>query len=53
MKQPLHKNVEVKRGAYGLGLFAIGPIKRDAVVAEYWGEILTEEEANRRGGKYL
>ena len=23
------------------------------VVAEYWGELVTEEEADRRGGKYL
>jgi SET domain-containing protein len=53
MKRPLHKNVKVKRGAHGLGLFAIGPIKSGAVVAEYWGEIITEEEADNRGGKYL
>jgi SET domain-containing protein len=53
MKRPLHKNVKVRRGAHGLGLFATGPIKKSTVVAEYWGEIITEEEADRRGGKYL
>jgi SET domain-containing protein len=53
MKRPLHKNVKVKRGAHGLGLFATGPLKKGEVIAEYWGEIITEEEADRRGGKYL
>jgi SET domain-containing protein len=53
MKRLLHKNVKVKRGAHGLGLFATGSIKKAAVVAEYWGKIITEEEADRRGGKYL
>jgi len=53
MKRQLHKNIKVKRGAHGLGLFAAGPIKKAAVIAEYWGEIITEEEADRRGGKYL
>jgi len=53
MKRILHKNIKVKRGAHGLGLFAAGIIKKGEVVAEYWGEVITEEEANRRGGKYL
>ncbi|HEU0163229.1 MAG TPA: SET domain-containing protein [Rhizomicrobium sp.] len=53
MKRQLHKNVKVKRGAHGLGLFAIGPVKKGEVVAEYWGPVITEEEANRTGGKYL
>jgi uncharacterized protein len=53
MKRQLHRNVEVKRAAHGLGLFASGPIKRGDVVGEYWGEIITEAEADRRGGKYL
>ena len=53
MKRPLHKNVVVKRAAHGLGLFAKGPIKKGELVGEYWGEVITEDEANRRGGKYL
>jgi SET domain-containing protein len=53
MKRLLHKNIKVKRGAHGLGLFATGPVKKSAVVAEYWGKIITEEEANRVAGKYL
>jgi uncharacterized protein len=53
MKRQLHKNIKVRRGAHGLGLFAAGLIKRGAVVAEYWGRVITEDEANRLGGKYL
>lgn len=53
MKRALHKNVKVKRGAHGLGLFATGPIPKGATIAEYWGPLITEEEANRIGGKYL
>ncbi len=53
MKRTIHRNVKVKRAAHGLGLFAIGPIKKGALIGEYWGEIITEAEADRRGGKYL
>ena len=53
MKRPLHRNVKVKRGLHGLGLFATGHIAKGAIVAEYWGELISEEEADRRGGKYL
>jgi SET domain-containing protein len=53
MKRLLHNNVRVKRSAYGLGLFATGPIKRGAVVAEYWGPIITEADVVRHRGKYL
>ena len=53
MKRLLHENVRVKRSAYGLGLFAAGPIKKGEVVAEYWGPIISEEEVVRHRGKYL
>jgi hypothetical protein len=53
MKRALHKNVTVKRSAYGLGLFASGPIKKGEVVAEYWGPIVTDEYINRSNGKYF
>jgi uncharacterized protein len=53
MKRKLHKNVKVKRGLHGLGLFAADLIKKGAVVAEYWGDLISEKEADRRGGKYL
>ncbi len=53
MKRLLHKNTEVKRGAHGLGLFATGPVKKGAVVAEYWGPLISEAELKRRRGKYF
>jgi SET domain-containing protein len=53
MKRALHKNVVVKRSAYGLGLFANGPIKKGEVVAEYWGPIVTDEYINQSNGKYF
>lgn len=53
MKRQLHKNVKVKRGAHGLGLFASGPVEKGAVVAEYCGPVVTEEEADRIAGRYL
>jgi len=53
MKRLVHKNVVVRRAAYGLGLFATGFVKKGEVVAEYWGEIVTEEEMIRSSGKYF
>ena len=53
MKRLLHKNVKVKRGAHGLGLFAVGPVKKAEVVAEYWGEIIPEAQMKRSRGKYF
>lgn len=43
----------VKRGINGLGLFAKVPIKKGDCVIEYFGEVITAAEANRRGGRYL
>ncbi|MEM9336424.1 MAG: SET domain-containing protein [Patescibacteria group bacterium] len=45
--------VKVKRGLAGLGLFADQEFKRDDFIIEYTGELITDEERNRRGGKYL
>jgi len=53
VKRLLHENAKLKRAAHGLGLFATGPVKKGAVVAEYWGEIVTEEEMIRSRGKYF
>ncbi len=44
---------EVKKGSSGLGLFAAKPFKKGELIIEYTGERITEDEANRRGGKYL
>lgn len=45
--------VQVKRGSAGLGLFVLEPIKKNQLIIEYTGERISEEEANRRGGRYL
>ncbi len=45
--------VSVKRGISGLGLFAEEEIPRSVFVIEYWGDIVTDDEADRVGGKYL
>lgn len=52
-KEPLLKQLQIKRGINGLGLFTTEPIKKDTFIIEYIGEILTTEEANERGGQYL
>jgi uncharacterized protein len=46
-------SVVVKRAGAGLGLFAGEDIKKGAFVIEYTGELISAEEADRRGGKYL
>jgi len=43
----------IKRTKTGLGLFALQPIAKGKRIIEYIGEIITNEEADRRGGKYL
>ena len=53
MKRVLHQNAVVKRAAHGFGLFAAGPVGKGEVVAEYWGEIVSEEEMIRSRGKYF
>lgn len=44
----------IKRTAKtGLGFFTLVPIKDDKKIIEYIGLILTGEEADKKGGKYL
>jgi len=45
--------VKVKRATAGLGLFAEEDIVKEQLILEYTGERISEEEANRRGGRYL
>ena len=49
----MKNDVQVKRSQSGLGLFATRDFKKDEMIIEYTGEKISEEEANRRGGKYL
>ena len=46
-------SVVAKRGISGIGLFAAEDMPRDAFVIEYWGKVVTDEEADEVGGKYL
>jgi len=46
-------HVKVKKSRTGLGLFAAEAIKKDEFLIEYTGEIISTEEADRRGGEYL
>lgn len=43
----------LKKGIHGLGLFAGEEIKRGDFIIEYTGEKITNDEADRRGGRYL
>lgn len=47
------RDLSVRRSKAGLGLFTNAPIERGGFVIEYVGTMLTHEEANRKGGKYL
>ena len=47
------EDLSIKRGVNGLGLFAQTSIKKGDCIIEYVGEIITDKEANSRGGKYL
>jgi SET domain-containing protein len=48
-----NRSFAVKRTASGLGLFTLKPIAADQRIIEYVGIIISAEEADRRGGKYL
>jgi len=43
----------VRRSPTGLGLFALEPIAAGKRIIEYTGPVITSEEADRKGGKYL
>lgn len=47
------KDYVVKKSSAGLGLFAGRDYKKGELVIEYIGEVITDAEAQRRGGKYL
>ncbi len=49
----LNRRFKVKRSRAGLGLFAEEPIKKGAFLIEYKGPIISNEEADEKGGKYL
>lgn len=45
--------MQVSRSASGLGLFAKEKITQGKLVSEYTGDLISTEEAELRGGKYL
>jgi len=45
--------VQVKRSQTGLGLFSQEDISKGQLIIEYTGERISNEEADRRGGRYL
>jgi len=53
MKEEDRKKFAVKRSRAGLGLFAKVPFKKDDFVIEYIGEIISNEEADRRSNRYI
>lgn len=46
-------HVRVGRSSAGLGLFAKEPINKGQLIIEYTGDRISQDEANRRGGRYL
>ena len=46
-------NLKVRRSSAGLGLFAAEDIPKEQLIIEYTGDRIDEDEANRRGGRYL
>lgn len=53
VNESLKGALKVRRGVDGLGLFTDGAISKGMYIIEYWGPILTDEEVELRGGKYL
>lgn len=51
--EKLNTKVKVKRSYAGLGLFAIQNIKKSEVVIEYIGNILNDEEVEKKANQYL
>ena len=43
----------IKRSNTGLGLFATKDIPKKICIIEYIGPLITQEQANKKGGKYL
>jgi uncharacterized protein len=51
--QPLKNKYAIKRSKTGLGLFAKETLAKGSVIIEYTGTILSNKEAEERGGMYL
>ena len=51
--RPVKFTLRVKKSAAGFGLFAEEDIPKNRFLIEYFGKLITHEEANTVGGKYL
>ncbi len=51
--RPAKYKLRVQKSKTGHGLFAEESIPKNRFVIEYWGDIITNDEANRVGGRYL
>ena len=51
--RPSRYALKAKRSEAGLGLYADEAIPKGRFVIEYWGPIVDDAEAQRRGGRYL
>jgi hypothetical protein len=51
--KPLTPQLRVGRSRSGLGLFTNVSIERGTFIIEYIGEVISQEEADRRLGRYL
>jgi SET domain-containing protein len=49
----LKDHLKVKKGVNGFGLFTNTDIKKGEYIIEYWGDMLTADEADEKGGQYL
>lgn len=53
MRHKGNYNLVVKRTTTGLGVITLEPIPADKKIIEYVGPVLTNAEADEKGGKYL
>jgi len=51
--RPPQFKIAVKRSASGLGIFAGEDIPKGRFILEYWGPIVSDDEAQSVAGKYL
>ncbi|HEY9594730.1 MAG TPA: SET domain-containing protein-lysine N-methyltransferase [Spirochaetia bacterium] len=49
----MDRKFAIRRSPTGLGLFALKPFKKGAFVIEYTGTLMRNEDADRKGGRYL
>jgi hypothetical protein len=45
--------IRVGRTKAGFGLFAVSDIPKNRFIIEYWGDVVTDEEADKIDGRYL